>query len=219
MSVTPQLLPLEINSEKKRKIVLENVIRMLTNRKLLNENNIQDNIKKIISIDSDDLVYTIKLDYPEIYYPKNDFTKNMYIKLLPQKVTGVSKSSNVGEFITLHKNHPKILIVNSITSTAHDTIRNDYSYSEVFLEKDLMIDKVQHISVPQHDLLSDDNSKKVLEEYLVKKREMPKIFVSDPISKYYNARIGQIFKITRPSETSALAPYHRLVIKGNILNH
>lgn len=219
MSVIPQLLPLEINSEKKRKIVLENIIRMLTNRKLLIENNIEENIKKIISVDSDDLVYTIKLDFPDIYYPKSDFTKNIYIKLLPQKVTGVSKSSNIGEFITLHKNHPKILVVNSITSTAHDTIRNDYPFSEVFLEKDLMIDKVRHISVPLHELLSDENTKRVLEEYLVKKREMPKIFVTDPIARYYNAKVGQIFRITRPSETSGLAPYHRLVIKGNILNH
>lgn len=219
MSVIPQLLPLEINSEKKRKIILENIIRMLTNRKLLDETKLDDNIKKIISIDSDDLIYTIKLDFPDIYYPKSDSTKNMFIKLLPQKVTGVSKSSNIGEFITQHKNHPKILVVNSITTTAHDTIRNDYPFSEVFLEKDLMIDKVRHISVPLHELLSDEDSKRVLEEYLVKKREMPKIFVTDPIARYYNAKIGQIFKITRPSETSGLAPFHRLVIKGNILNH
>ena len=208
MSVIPQLLPLEINSEKKRKIILENVIRMLTNRKLLSESNLEDNIKKIISTDSDDMVYSIKFDSPDIYYPKSDFTKVMYVKLLPQKVTGVSKSSNVGEFITQHKNHPKILIVNSITTTAHDAIRSDYPFSEV-----------RHISVPHHELLSDELSKRVLDEYLVKKREMPKIFVTDPIARYFNAKIGQIFKITRPSETSGLAPYHRLVIKGNILNH
>ena len=219
MSVIPQLLPLEFTSEKKRKIVLENVIRMLTNRKLLDEKNLDDNIKKIQSIDSDDLVYTIKLDYPEIYYPNSDSTKNMYVKLLSQKVTGVSKSSNIGEFITIHKNHPKILVVTSITTTANDTIRNDYPFSEVFLEKDLMIDKVKHISVPHHELLSDEDTKKVLDEYLVKKREMPKMFVTDPIARYYNAKVGQIFKITRPSETSGLAPYHRLVVKGNILNH
>lgn len=219
MSVIPQLLPLEINSEKKRKIILENLIRMLTNRKLLNEDNLENNIKKIISTDSDDMVYSIKLDYPDIYYPKSDSAKIMYVKLLSQKVTGVSKSSNVGEFVTQYKNFPKMLIVNSITTAAHDAIRSNYPHSEVFLEKDLMIDKVRHISVPHHELLSDELSKKVLEEYLVKKREMPKIFITDPIAKYFNAKVGQIFKITRPSETSGLAPYHRLVVKGNILNH
>lgn len=219
MSIIPQLLPLEINSEKKRKIVLQNIIKMLTNRKLLDEEKLDENIRNIISIDSDDLIYTIKLDYPNIYYPKSDSTKNIYVKLLAQKVTGVSKSSNIGEFMTQHKNHPKILVVSSITSTANDVIRNDYPFSEVFLERDLMIDKVRHISVPEHELLSDEDTKRVLDEYMAKKREMPKIYVSDPISRYYNARVGQIFKIIRPSETAGLAPYHRLVIKGNILNH
>lgn len=218
MSVIPQLLPLEINSEKKRKIILENTIRMLTNRKLLDETKLNENIKKICSIDSDELLYIVKLDYPEIYYPKSDNTKNIYIKILPQKITGINKSTNIGEFITKYKLFPKIIIVNSITTTVHDIITNDYLYSEVFLERDLMIDKIQHISVPHHELLNEENSKKVLEEYLIKKKEMPKIFVSDPIARYFNAKIGQIIKIIRPSENSGLAPYHRLVIKGNILN-
>ncbi len=219
MSIIPQLLPLEINSEKKRKILLENVVRMLTNRHLLDENKLENNISKIISSNSDDMLYTINLDHPELYYPKLDSTKNMYVKLLLQKVSGVSKTSNIGEFLNQHKNHPKIIIVSSITTTASDVIRNDYPFSEVFLEKDLMIDKVRHISVPEHELLSEEDTKKVLEEYMIKKREMPKIFISDPISRYYNAKVNQIFKITRPSETSGLAPYHRLVIKGNILNN
>lgn len=217
-SVIPQLLPLEFNSEKKRKTVLENVIKMLTNRKLLNASDLEKNIKKILSIDSDDLLYTIQLDHPEIYYPQSNDTKIMYIKLLPQKITGISKSSNMGEFILSHKNNPKIIIVNSITATARDNVYNDFLYSEVFLEENLMINAVDHISVPKHELLSEEDSKKVLDEYLVKKRNMPKIYDSDAMSRYFNAKIGQIFRITRPSETSGLAPYHRLVTKGNVMS-
>ena len=84
MSVIPQLLPIEINLDKRRVEILKNVVKMLTNRKLLKPENMEDNIKKIISIDSDDSVYHIKLDNPEIYYPKNDHTKIMYIKFINQ---------------------------------------------------------------------------------------------------------------------------------------
>lgn len=217
MSVMPQMMPLEINSDKKRKIILENTIRMLTNRKLLNSNNLDTNINNITSIDSDESLYTIKLDSTHFYYPENQDNRVMYVKILQQKITGVSKSSTISEFLNQYKNSPKIIIVSSISTAAYDTIRGDYPYSEIFQEKDLMIDKIRHITVPPHELLSDTDTKKVLDEYLVKKKQMPRIFVTDPISKYYNAKVGQIFRITRPSETSGIAPYHRIVVNGNIM--
>jgi DNA-directed RNA polymerase I, II, and III subunit RPABC1 len=66
--------------------------------------------------------------------------------------------------------------------------------------------------------LSDEDTKKVLEEYSAKKKEMPRIYVTEPVSRYFNAKIGQIFRISRPSETAVESPYHRLVIKGSILS-
>ena len=216
MSVIPQLLPIEINQDKRRAEVLVNIVKMLTNRKLLNKENLESNIKKILSITSDDMIYSIKLDNPEIYYSKDEASKTFYIKFYNQKISGITKTSPVGEFLVSKKDNPKIVVVNSITAKVYDTIRNEYKYSEVFLEKDLMIDLVNHISVPKHELLSKEDSKALLDSYNVKKREMPKMYISDPVSRYYNAQVGQIFTITRPSEVSCLAPYHRLVIKGSI---
>ena len=43
---------------------------------------------------------------------------------------------------------------------------------------------------------------------------MLKIHKSDPISKYYNAQVGDIFRITRPSENSGLTNTYRLVINN-----
>ena len=189
---------------------------MLTNRKLLKKENLEDNIKKILSVDSDDNLYKIQLDNPEVYYPKNENTKNFYVKLLNQKVTGVSKTSNIGDFLYKYKNNPTLIIVSSITSKAQQQLQEEFSFSEAFLEKELMMDLVSHVSVPKHELLDDNDSKLVLEEYFTKKREMPKIFVTDPVSKYYNAKIGQIFRIIRPSETSGQTFSYRLVIRGSI---
>lgn len=143
----------------------------------------------------------------------------MYIKYLNQKITGVKRSSPIGEFLFLHKNHPKIIIINSITQKAKDQIHEAFPNSEIFLEKDLMIDIISHVSMPKFELLSEDESKLVLEEYSTRKREMPKIYVTDPCSRYYNAQPGRIFRVLRPSEITAYSVIHRLVISGNYLNH
>ncbi len=212
----PQLLPIEINQEKKTNEILTNIIKMLTNRKLLKRENLEKNIKDLISQEADDTVYKIKLDYPKVYYGENDNT--LYVKLLNQKITGVAKTSNIGDFLYEYRNHPKIIVANSITGKAHSQLISEFRHSEVFVERELMMDIVSHISVPKHELLSYEEAEKVLGEYDTKKREMPKIFITDPVAKYFNAQLGQIFRITRPSETSGLAPYYRLVIKGNIVD-
>lgn len=214
MSIIPQLIPIEINSEKKRKDILTNIVRMLTNRKLLDEKHLNKNIEHITSIQSDEMLYSITLDNPTLYYNDQDTSKTFYIKILNQKITGVSKNSIIGDFLYNYKSNPKLIVVNSISNKAREQIVGEYLFSEIFLEKELLMDIVQHISVPKHELLSDTDAKNVLIEYKAKKKNIPKILITDPISRYYNAKNGQIFKITRPSETSCLAPYHRLV-KGS----
>jgi len=214
MSVVPQLFPLEVNAEKRKKEVLSNIIKMLTNRKLLNSDNLQSNISNLTTQDSDNDIYKIKLDYPEVYYDKS--VENMYyVKLLNQKVTGVSKSSNIGDFIYAKKNAPKLIVVSGITSKAYQQLNEDFPNTEVFTEQELMIDLVSHIAVPKHEMLSAEETEIFLKDYLLKKREIPKMFLSDPVSKYFNAKVGQIFRIIRPSEVSGNSIYYRIVIKGS----
>jgi len=209
MSSNIQLRPLEINFEKRRQIILENIVRMLTNRKMLNENDLTKNIETLVNTESDDLTYKLKLVDERVFY----------VKLLSQKITGISKTSLIGEFLNLYKSYPKIIVVSSVTSNAIAIIKNDYIDTEIFLEKELMIDIVQHIAVPKHELLSEEESKKVLDAYLLRKKQVPKIFVTDPISKYFNAKPGNIFRISGPSPTAVLSIRYRLVVKGNISNY
>jgi DNA-directed RNA polymerase subunit H (RpoH/RPB5) len=213
MSVIPQLLPVEINQDKRRIEVLKNTVHMLTNRKLLKSDNLDDNIKKITALNSDDMIYPIILDNPEIYYPKGSNYKILYLKFINQKITGITKTSNIGEFLISKKDFPKIIVVSSISNKTEDQIRHDYPFTEIFMEKNLMIDIVKHISVPKHELLTAEQSKAVIEDYNTKKRELPKIYRGDHVIKYFNGQIGQIVKIIRPSEVSGLAPYYRLIIK------
>ena len=214
MSVIPQLLPLELNAEKRKKEVLTNIIKMLTNRKLLNASNLNDNIKMILTQDSDDNIYKIKLDNPEIYYDKS-IEPYFYIKLLNQKITGISKTSNIGDFIYSKKNTPKLIIVTGITNKTLMQLKLDFPNSEIFTEAELMIDLVSHVAVPKHEMLNEEETQIFLKDYLLKKREIPKIFISDPVSKYFNAKVGQVFRIIRPSEVAGHSIYYRIVIRGN----
>jgi DNA-directed RNA polymerase subunit H (RpoH/RPB5) len=212
--ITPHLLPVEINLEKRRHEILKNTIKMLTNRKLLNSDKLEENIKTITETVNDDMLYKIQLDNPDVY---NLDSKTFHIKLLKHKITSITKTSLIGDYLNNNKN-PTIIIVDSITQKIYDYIRASYKNTEVFTEKELMMDIISHISVPPHELLDEKETAKVLDEYMVKKKEMPKILLNDPITKYFNGQIGQSFRIIRPSETSGLAVYHRLIVRGNIKN-
>jgi DNA-directed RNA polymerase subunit H (RpoH/RPB5) len=215
MSVIPQLLPLELNAEKRKKEVLSNIVKMLTNRKLLNASNLNDNIKVLLSQDSDDNIYKIKLDNPEVYYDKS-IEPYFYIKILNQKITGISKSSNIGDFIYSKKNAPKLIIVTGITNKALQQLKEDFPNSEIFTEAELMIDLVSHVAVPKHEMLNEEETQIFLKDYLLKKREIPKMFITDPVSKYFNAKVGQVFRIIRPSEVAGQSIYYRIGIRGNV---
>jgi len=214
-TIVPQLLPIEKNSESRKNIVLTNLIKMLTERKLLNEDKLKLNIGNITSLQSDDFVYKINLDNPE----PNTQSKIYYVILFYQRITSLSKSSTIVDFLNQYKTLPKIVVSPNVPMKLVYNIKNDATYpnTEIFLEKELMINIVEHISIPKHILLSEEELKAVIDSYYAKRREIPEIYVTDPVSRYYNAKTGQMFRIIRASETAGFSPYYRLVVKGNII--
>jgi DNA-directed RNA polymerase I, II, and III subunit RPABC1 len=212
MSTIPQLLPVEVNSEVIKNTVLTNAVKMLTERKLLLKENQQKNIDKLIATQTDDFIYKIKLDSP---INDTDEAAIFIIKIFNQKITAINKSSGIVDFLHEFKNNPKILIVKSINSKAAQHIVSSYPDSEIFTEKDLMINLIDHVSVPKHIPLTKEESEQIVIEYNAKKKSFPKMFDSEPVSRYYNMKSGDICRIIRSSETSCLVPYYRQVIRGH----
>lgn len=208
MSLIPQLLPVEISFDKQKNIVLENIAKMLIERGVITKDlnatisHIQTNLK-----DDDTCILTI--DSPR----ENDSQKYHIILLFDQKVTTVTKSSMMGDYIYKNPTEHKIIIVNDITSRARQTVQNNFPLVEIFLKKEMMFNIVESVYVPKHVLLSTEDANKVLSEYGLQKKDLPRIFISDPISRYYNASLGQIFRIIRPSETSGVSNYYRIVVR------
>jgi len=201
-----KIFHVEKNTDDIRITVLTNVVKMLTERNLLKKDSLKKNIEKLTTIVSDEMVYTI-----------TDVNKNkIAVKILPQKITAVNKATGILDFLNNFKDNKKIIIIKEISKKAHQFILNNYSNTEIFLEEELMINIIDHILVPQHILLSNDEAKYVLEKYNAKKKDMPKIYSTDPIARYYDMKPGNICRIIRPSETAGFSPSYRLVIKGSI---
>ncbi|CAG0997485.1 DNA-directed RNA polymerase subunit H [Methanosarcinales archaeon] len=71
---------------------------------------------------------------------------------------------------------------------------------------------LKHIMVPNHEILIEDEVKKVLTEFNVEKEQLPKIRVIDPTVVASKAKIGDVIRITRESKTAGRSYYYRMVI-------
>ncbi|MFB6298913.1 MAG: DNA-directed RNA polymerase subunit H [Halobacteriales archaeon] len=75
-----------------------------------------------------------------------------------------------------------------------------------------MVDVSQHELVPEHVVLDEDAVDAVLEEYNVKRTDLPKITVGDPALPEA-AEVGDVIEITRDSRTTDTATVYRLVVE------
>lgn len=204
------LYQIEKSNDDIRKTILTNIIKMLTERKLLKKENLDINIENILKVKSDNLVYIVPLDK---YVDEN--SKNFAIKIVFQKITAINKSFGISDFLVEYKMNPKLIVVKDISKKAQQHILNNYENTEIFLEKELMINIIDHVLVPKHELLSQDEVQLFFEKYNVKKRNIPRILSTDPIARYYNMKPGDICRIIRPSEKSGYVPTYRIVVKGS----
>lgn len=94
-----------------------------------------------------------------------------------------------------------------------DTVHDHHLVAELFYYSEVSMNKTTHRLVPKHILMTKDEIKEMLEEKKITKDQLPQIEKNDPISKYYGAQIGDVFKIYRKSPTTGISPpFYRVVI-------
>jgi len=75
-----------------------------------------------------------------------------------------------------------------------------------------MVDVSNHELVPEHNVLDEAAVEDVMEEYNIKKTDLPKIKRTDPALPD-EAEIGDVIEIVRDSRTTDRAVIYRLVVE------
>jgi DNA-directed RNA polymerase subunit H len=75
-----------------------------------------------------------------------------------------------------------------------------------------MVDVSQHDLVPEHTVLDDSAVEDVLEEYGIKRTDLPRITRGDPALPD-GAEVGDVVEIVRDSRTTDVATVYRLVVE------
>lgn len=214
--IIPQLLPIEKSHHQQLNDIKTNIIKMFVNRGFIKEDNFNKYVKKFISDENDDMEYTIMVD-AENNYNTTIKNKKIFIKMLDYKISSVNKNSPIGEFLSKYHDEYKLLVVENINQKSEKIISHYKTACEIFKTAELKICIADHILVPKHFVLTQEESKIVLETYNAKKKDMPLISSTDPVARYYNMKADDICKIERASVMTCTAPFYRIVVKSKVL--
>jgi DNA-directed RNA polymerase subunit H (RpoH/RPB5) len=228
-NVNSMSLLVKMDSESIRKEVLTNIIKMVRYRGYLDKK--KWNEKRISSLIKDRVynnIYVIPLDIkitPDTNSPDNknnkdnkdnkeEFdNKNIYVKLISQKINSVSSSPIVNDFLKQHSTKYKIIIFDDISDRAKEGLK-EYKHIEVFKEKFFMLDLLSIDASPDYEILSDDDVIQLKKSYGIDNKKMKKMQLKDPATMYLNLKRGQIVRIIRNSEQNIKSIDYRRVCKS-----
>lgn len=173
------------SKEEIKKTLLINVVKMLTARKILNKGDIDKNIGNILN------GYLSK----HIFEIKNTNSGKYYITIIDYNLTSISKLSNISSFVKSTTGSSRIVIAETINPKISTYLFNNYNKTESFSKNELMINLIDHELQPKFELLDKKKAEEILDNYFIKKENLPVMLYSDPIRKYFNAKIGDVFRI------------------------
>lgn len=182
-------------------VVLDNILKMLERRSLIN------NYTEIFNGNKE--IFTNKgiIEF-------NGINKKISINLYTAKISSIAQGSQLDDYLKNNTNIYKFIIMKDSTKRIVKQILTEYINAEFFFEHEMMEDIPSKLFIPEHTLLTEDEKKEFLN--IFKENELAKINDTDMMSRYYGAKLNDIFKIVRPSLTAGRNIFYRKVIPGNI---
>lgn len=113
------------------------------------------------------------------------------------------------EVIAHQYGHAILITPQKLSGEAITLVSNGTAFKmQHFTESELKFNRTKHFLVPEHIPLTIEDSKKFLIDNKIKAEQMPEIYTTDPIAKYYDAQVGQIMRIIRTTyQPSAIKQY------------
>ena len=190
----------EYDNNEITKIVLENALKMLERRKLIKS--WEEAFKKLDN-------NFAKVNFDIVLDDKSKY--NIY--LTNAKLSSIVQKTPLDEYLSSNIDVHKIVICKDVMKKVVKQIVNEYKNAEFFFEYEMMEDIPSKMFIPEHTLLDDEEKKTFLE--IFKESELAKINDTDMMSRYYGAKIGDIFRIIRPSLTAGKNVIYRRVVPGS----
>jgi len=195
---------MNITDRKKFYLARNTILDILKDRGYIVAENLKTSIDEfMIQYDSGEMyIYTKKKDeenksiYVYFHLDNRNFQKKDLVNLM-SNITNQYQNEQV-----------KIIIVTR-EKLNQAILRIDYI--ESFILNQLVINITKHIMMPKFEVMSDEEIEILLKEFSISKNQLPKILITDPISRYFGVKSGDIFKITRSSPTTGLSVSYRLV--------
>jgi DNA-directed RNA polymerase subunit H (RpoH/RPB5) len=183
-------------------IIIKNILKMLSRRNMISD------VESIFDIIQDSIVSNKPIDI------KMDNNTNSQVYLVNGKVTSITQHSPIDEFLSSNTNLLKLVIVKEPSKKTFKQILENYPNSEGFFQYEFMEDVPAKDIIPIHNLINSEEKDELLQHIQI--RNLKKIFSTDRMSRYYNAQVGDIFRIERLNSTSGKGVDYRVVVPGKI---
>jgi DNA-directed RNA polymerase subunit H (RpoH/RPB5) len=188
----------EINNKETIDIILINLEKLLQRRGYIEE--LTDSMKKSMHVDKNINIKTNKI--------------NLNVNFMNQEVKNISSNSPIDEYLSKNIDTHKILIVSHFSKKTYKQVTEEYTNAEIFSLHEFLEDIPSKNFIPIHTLIEGKDREELLKSFSMK--ELGRIYNTDIMARYYNAKLNDIFRISRPNISSGYSIYYRLVVPGSL---
>lgn len=193
---------IEYNNKDIINIVTSNVLKMLKRRSIISDN------EKTFSEISEDITKKAIIEFKV----KDNSKYSIYF--VNAKLSSIGQGTPVDEYLSSNLEIHKIIILKDAAKKVLKQILTEYKNAEFFFEHEMLEDIPLKSFIPVHQILNDEEKQELLNKF--GENELSIILDTDMMSRYYHAKVGDIFKIIRPSLSSGTSIFYRRVNHGSL---